>query len=208
MNVLKFFSPAPAGTPVADPEKIRKTYNRQRASVFVSATLGYGLYYVCRLSINVIKKPIVDAGILSESELGIIGTGLFVTYAVGKFANGFLADRSNVRRFLATGLLISALINLALGFTTAFGVYVALWAVNGWVQSMGARPVCGGSLPLVFGPQARHVLRSVVVEPQYRRSPYFYPYRLNSQSSGMAVGIQGGRRVGTCRMSHNRSFHA
>ena len=140
MNILKFFSPAPAGTPITDPEKIRRTYNRQRASVFVSATLGYGLYYVCRLSINVIKKPIVDAGILSESELGIIGTGLFVTYAVGKFANGFLADRSNVRRFLATGLLISALINLALGFTTAFGVYVALWAVNGWVQSMGAAP--------------------------------------------------------------------
>ena len=154
MNILKFFSPAPAAEPVVGPEKIRKTYNRQRASVFVSATLGYGLYYVCRLSINVIKKPIVDAGVLSESELGIIGTGLFVTYAVGKFANGFLADRSNIRRFLAAGLLVSALINLALGFTTAFGVYAVLWAINGWAQSMGPAP-CVVSLSRWFPDRRR-----------------------------------------------------
>ena len=140
MNILKFFAVSPAAKPIEDPEKIRKTYNRQRASVFISATLGYGLYYVCRLSLNVIKKPIVDAGVLSESELGIIGSGLFITYAIGKFTNGFLADRSNVRRFMSAGLLVSALINLTLGFTTAFGVFVALWAVNGWAQSMGAAP--------------------------------------------------------------------
>lgn len=78
--------------------------------------IGYGLYSICRLSLNVIKKPIVDAGVLSEAELGIIGSVLFITYAVGKFANGFLADCGNIRRFLAAGLLVSALVNLVLGF--------------------------------------------------------------------------------------------
>mgnify|MGYP003203327130 CR=1 FL=1 len=32
---------------------------------FLSATFGYGMYYVCRLSLNVVKKPIVDEGIFS-----------------------------------------------------------------------------------------------------------------------------------------------
>ncbi len=125
---------------VLSPEATRKRYSRLRWQVFLSATLGYGLFFVCRLSLNVIKKPIVDAGVLSETELGIIGSGLFVTYAIGKFTNGFLADRSNVRRFLAAGLLVSALINLALGFVASFGVFMVLWAINGWMQSMGAAP--------------------------------------------------------------------
>ena len=67
-------------------------------STFLSATFGYGMYYVCRLSLNVVKKPIVDEGIFSETELGIIGSVLFFTYAIGKFTNGFLADRSNINR--------------------------------------------------------------------------------------------------------------
>ena len=47
------------------------------------------------------KKPIVDAGVLSESELGIIGSALFFSYAIGKLSNGFLADHSNIKRFMA-----------------------------------------------------------------------------------------------------------
>lgn len=131
-----------------------KTYKRLRWQVILAALFGYGLFYVCRLSLNVIKKPLVDNGILSETELGIVGTGLFITYAVGKFANGFLADRSNVRRFLSAGLLISAAINLILGFTTSFIAFVIMWAVNGWAQSMGAAP-CVVALSRWFGNKER-----------------------------------------------------
>ncbi|MBQ8874460.1 MAG: MFS transporter [Bacteroides sp.] len=109
-----------------------------RWATFLSATLGYGVYYVCRLSMNVIRKPIVDEGVFTESQLGIIGSCLFFVYAVGKLTNGFLADRSNVKRFMSTGLLASALINLVLGFTEAFYAFAVLWGLNGWFQSMGA----------------------------------------------------------------------
>lgn len=144
MSLLSYFAVSPDKPMLTDEQEIKQKYNRLRWSVFLSATLGYGMYYVCRLSLNVIKKPIVDAGVLSETELGIIGSALFVTYAVGKFANGFLADRSNIRRFLSVGIFISALINLFLGFTTSFYVFVALWAINGWMQSMGAAPCVVG----------------------------------------------------------------
>lgn len=83
---------------------MEKRYTRLRLQTFITATLGYGIYYVCRLSLNVVKKPIVDEGILSETELGIIGSALFITYAIGKLVNGFLADRANIRRFMSLGL--------------------------------------------------------------------------------------------------------
>ena len=77
----------------------KRRLKRLQWSTFLAATLGYGMYYVCRLSLNVVKKPIVDEGVFSETELGIIGAVLFFTYAVGKFTNGFLAVRSNINRF-------------------------------------------------------------------------------------------------------------
>ena len=113
-------------------------FKRIRWATFLSATTGYGIYYVCRLSMNVVRKPIVEEGVFSETQLGIIGSCLFFVYAVGKLTNGFLADRSNVRRFMSTGLLCSALINLCLGFTSSFYAFALLWGLNGWFQSMGA----------------------------------------------------------------------
>ena len=119
------------------PEQKRRL-RRLQWSTFLAATLGYGLYYVCRLSLNVVKKPIVEESIFSETELGIIGSVLFFTYAIGKFTNGFLADRSNIRRFMATGLLVTALVNLCLGFVHSFVLFAILWGLSGWFQSMGA----------------------------------------------------------------------
>ena len=100
------------------------------------------MYYVCRLSLNVVKRPIVEEGIFSETELGIIGSVLFFTYAIGKFTNGFMADRSNINRFMSTGLLITSLVNLALGFTNSFILFAVLWGISGWFQFNGGCILC------------------------------------------------------------------
>ena len=135
INYFKKVKPSPLQ---GSPKEQQQKYKRLKWQVFLSATIGYGLYYVCRLSINVVKKPIVDSGILTESQLGIIGSTLFFAYAIGKFTNGFLADHSNIRRFMGVGLLVSALANLVMGFTNLFLFFAICWGVNGWVQSMGA----------------------------------------------------------------------
>lgn len=122
--------------------------------IFLITTLGYSLFYVCRLSINVVKKPIVDSGYLTETELGIIGSALFFSYAVGKFVNGFLADRFNIRFLMAGGLLIAAILNFTLGFHVLFGVFVVLWGINGWVQSLGG-PCSAIALNRWFGDKQR-----------------------------------------------------
>ena len=56
-----------------------KLYNRHE---------DYLIQYITVFSLNVVKKPIVDEGIFSETELGIIGSVLFFTYAIGKFTEG------------------------------------------------------------------------------------------------------------------------
>ena len=87
-------------------DKADKQYKKLRFQAFVAATLGYSLYYVCRTSLNVMKQPIIDSGVLDATQLGIIGACLYWTYAVGKFVNGFLGDYCNIKKFMATGLLV------------------------------------------------------------------------------------------------------
>lgn len=138
--MLDFFRKTPAAPVVrdrSDPEVVAEMRRRQWA-VFFAITLGYGFYYVCRLSFSVAKKHMADEGVFDAAQMGVIGSALFFAYAFGKLANGILADRVNVRRFMAAGLFVSAIINLALGFTTAFWAFLILWGFNGWFQAFGA----------------------------------------------------------------------
>ncbi len=125
---------------LTDESNIKKLYNFKRNSVLWSVVFGYGIFYIGRLTISVAKKPMLDQGILTTTELGIIGALLFYSYAVGKLINGFMADHANIRKFMSTGLGISALINILFGFTEAFFLFAVLWCINGWFQSMGSAP--------------------------------------------------------------------
>ena len=137
----------PAAEKVA-PEREAETYKILRNRTFWGVTVAYSLYYVCRMSLSVVKQPLIDEGVLSAGQLGLIGSALLFVYAVGKFLNGFIADYCNIRRFMATGLFISAVVNLILGVLgfiklPAFLIFLAfavLWGINGWMQSMGSPP--------------------------------------------------------------------
>ncbi len=141
---------APAPRKETDAASEEKYYRRLRLEAFAAGTLGYSLYYVCRTSLNVMKKPIIDSGVLDASQLGLIGSCLLFAYAIGKFVNGFLADHCNIKRFMATGLIVSTLANALMGILGAahsfiptavlFVAFAFLWCVNGWSQSMGAAP--------------------------------------------------------------------
>ena len=153
MSFLSFFkNEIPANIPQVSAEKVDKTYKRLRIQTFLAATFGYALYYVCRLSMGVMKQPLIDAGLLNATQLGIIGACLYWAYAVGKFVNGFLADGANIKRFMAAGLVASVAMNFIMGIlgvsamngamanSTLFIAFAVCWAINGWAQSMGAPP--------------------------------------------------------------------
>ena len=96
-------------------DKQERLFKRLGFQAFLAGTIGYSLYYVCRTTLNVVKKPILDNGILDATQLGLIGSTPLFAYAIGKFVNGFLADHSNIKRFMATGLIVSAAANLIMG---------------------------------------------------------------------------------------------
>jgi OPA family sugar phosphate sensor protein UhpC-like MFS transporter len=139
-NIIQWFATGPDAPPITDQRRIDAIFRNRRFRVFLWLVLGYGFFYTCRLSLSVAKKPVLDEGILSVEQMGIIGSLLLYVYAFGKFFNGFLADRANIRRFMSTALLLSAIANLLFGTMNNFYMFAALWAFNGWFQSIGSAP--------------------------------------------------------------------
>ena len=152
--IRNFYKTSEPIAPLNLDEKAQSRYYRKLSlQAFAAGTLGYSLYYVCRTSLNVMKKPILDSGMLDATQLGVIGSALLFAYAIGKFVNGFIADHCNIKRFMATGLLISTLANFIMGVlglvsqsiaaiptAVLFIAFAVMWGVNGWSQSMGAPP--------------------------------------------------------------------
>lgn len=137
---VEFYRTGPDRPLIADASEVRRRYERLRWSAFLGITFGYGLFYLCRLGFSIVKKPILEAGVLDAAQLGQIGSALLFVYAVGKAVNGALADRSNIKRFMSTGLLVSAILNLAVGTSTGYWAFLILWMLNGWFQAMGSSP--------------------------------------------------------------------
>jgi len=152
MSLYSFYRISKPSVEKVPREETEKVYKKLRARTFWGAAVAYSLYYVCRLSLSVIKQPLIDGEVFTAGQLGIIGSALLFVYAVGKFMNGFIADYCNIKRFMATGLIISAIANLLLGLLGLFHgatgassavffiLFAMLWGVNGWVQSMGSPP--------------------------------------------------------------------
>ncbi len=127
-----------ATAPAVDPADIKRLYRRHRLRVMLAITFGYGFIYTCRLGLSIVKKPLIDNGIFSVDELGMIGAALFYGYACGKLINGFLADHMPPRLFFSVSIFAAALINLFMGWSTFLWLSVTLWAVNGYFQGMAA----------------------------------------------------------------------
>ena len=77
-----------ADAPLRDsPSEIDALYRKHRWRVLLAITLGYGFIYTCRLAIGLVKPSMIDAGVFTPEEFGLIGSALFYTYALGKLTN-------------------------------------------------------------------------------------------------------------------------
>ena len=152
MSLYSYFRISKPRADKVPASQVPGTYRRLRSRTFWGVTVAYTLYYVCRMTLGVVKQPLIDGGVLTAGQLGIIGSAFYFVYAVGKFLNGFIADYCNIRRFMAVGIGISAVVNLILGLlgllngplgfgsVLLFVLFAVLWGVNGWMQSMGSPP--------------------------------------------------------------------
>ena len=143
-RILSFFKPAPHIQRLPQSE-VDKQYPKFRWAILESTFIGYAVFYFVRNNLSVVKPALGEALKYTNDDVGNILAITAICYGVGKFLNGSLSDRSNPRKFMPFGLLLTAGLNIAFGASQNYSIHLVLWALNGFVQGMGWPP-CGRSL--------------------------------------------------------------
>jgi len=102
--------------------------------------LTYGSFYFCRNNLGVALPGLQAELGYTKSQLGTVLMALKLSYGVGQFINGQLAEHWRPRKLLALGLLASAALNVLFGWATALYFLTFVWACNGYVQALGWPP--------------------------------------------------------------------
>jgi len=148
--MISLLKPPPPKEPIPE-NKIDSTYKRLRLQVFLGAFFGYAGYYLVRknlaLAIPGMIQPVENGGLgYSKLELGIALSAISIAYAFSKFLMGALSDRSDARKFLVIGLVVSSLLMMSVGLfpfaTSSVAVIFMFMLVIGWIAGMGWPP-CG-----------------------------------------------------------------
>lgn len=78
-----------------------------------------GTLYFCRNNLGVALPGIQKELGFDKAQLGNVLMALKLAYGAGQFINGQLAERVAPRKLLALGMVLSAGLNVALGFGAA-----------------------------------------------------------------------------------------
>ncbi|MBE6216299.1 MAG: MFS transporter [Bacteroidales bacterium] len=156
----RFFDP-PQAKPLLPKEKIDKVYKSMRFRVFMGAFLGYAAYYLVRKNLSLAAPGMIEEGIVDKAGVGIAMSAVSIAYAFSKFIMGSISDRSDARKFLVVGLILSALTMMGVGLVPfganqAFNVALifVFMLLVGWLSGMGWPP-CGRVMAYWFSQNER-----------------------------------------------------
>ena len=116
--------------------------------------MGYVFYYFTRKSFTFAMPKLIDDLGFSNADLGFLGSALYISYGVSKFASGILSDRSNPRYFMAFGLILTGIANIFFGLSSSLYMFAIFWTINGVFQGWGWPP-CTKQLTYWFSKSER-----------------------------------------------------
>ncbi|CDL12230.1 Phosphoglycerate transporter protein PgtP [Klebsiella pneumoniae IS43] len=106
----------------------------------LSVFLGYLAYYIVRNNFTLSTPYLKEQLDLSATQIGLLSSCMLIAYGISKGVMSSLADKASPKVFMACGLVLCAIVNVGLGFSTAFWVFAALVVLNGLFQGMGVGP--------------------------------------------------------------------
>ncbi len=151
------FSEPDAKPKMTDKSRIKKTYYFWRNSILITSYITYIVAYLGRKNFS-IAMPFMNESIgITTKDKGLILAVASIVYGIGKFVNGSLADRGNVRTGLPINLILANGLNIMMAIAPwihqnyihshkAMVVYMCLfWGASNWFQS-ALFPYCAKSL--------------------------------------------------------------
>lgn len=167
---MGFLTP-PAKKPLMAADKIDSEYKKMRLKVFLGIYLGYAAYYLVRKNLSLAAPGMIEEGLIDKAGAGLAMSGIPIAYAVSKFIMGSISDRSDARKFMTVGLVLSSLVMILAGvlpyptgvagnYAVTVGLMFVFMFLAGWLSGMGWPP-CGRVLAHWFSTNERSFKMSV-----------------------------------------------
>ncbi len=101
--------------------------------LFIIGYISYCLVYIGRLNLSIAYTSLND---ITSTQYGYITSAFLIAFSCGRLINGMIGDKVHPRFMLYIGLTLSGLSNIFLSFLPSFLIFIILWSINGYAQSM------------------------------------------------------------------------
>ncbi|MCI8646506.1 MAG: MFS transporter [Firmicutes bacterium] len=117
------------------PEQYKK-FKRNSWIVLLAFSILYCFLYCGRQNLSYAMPAMMQEEGWTALQLGILSSVQFWTYGLGHLVNGRLGEIVGVNRLIVIGMILSAAMNILIGFQSSLIFIAILWGFNGYFQSM------------------------------------------------------------------------
>lgn len=109
---------------------------KRTSPLFLICYLAYVSIYVARLNLSMAAPALKELTVLTTEQIGLLGSLFSMIYACGRLLSGIIGDRTPPWKMISLGLIFCGASNLCIGLFPPFPLFLLLWGVNAFAQSM------------------------------------------------------------------------
>ncbi len=128
--------------------------------LFLLVFIAYALIYMTKNCYSAAMASIVDEGVMSKSETGLIAAMFYLIYAPFQIVGGIAVDRYPADKLVLIGILGAGISNFLIYFIDSYVGMIIIWSFNAIIQF--------GVWPGIFK------IVSTQLKPEHRTSGIFY----------------------------------
>ncbi len=123
--------------------------------LFASLMVIYAIVYMTKNCYSAAMVLLVNDGVLSKSQTGVISAAFYIIYAPFQIIGGLAADKYSPQKLIAIGLIGATIANVLIVFNTNYYFMLTVWTLNGAIQ-FGIWPAVFKMVSSNLAPVHRH----------------------------------------------------
>lgn len=107
---------------------------RKSICLFLLVFISYALIYMTKNCYSAAMASIVDEGVMTKSETGLIAAMFYLIYAPFQIIGGIAVDKYSPEKLVLIGILGAGISNLLIYFTDNYIGMIVIWSFNAIIQ--------------------------------------------------------------------------
>ncbi len=102
--------------------------------LFVLLFVVLTVLYMTKNMFSSVMASIVEAGIMTKSQTGLISAVFWLVYGIFQVLGGFAVDKFSPYKMVIIGIVSGIAANMVIYFNQSYGVVMTVWAINAALQ--------------------------------------------------------------------------